>query len=161
MKDFYTMENVFFLEDISRWSHIQNNAKQNDLALIIDTALHTIEKDNPVLKGALPDNYFSRLGLDKTKLASLIHKISEIDTGKDDSSDIVGRVYEYFLSKFAIKEGKGKGEFYTPKTIVNLIAEMIEPYRGIIYDPACGSGGMFVQSVKFIEAHHGDKKEVS
>lgn len=161
MKDFYAMENVFFLEDTSRWSHIQKNAKQNDLALIIDTALHTIEKDNPVLKGALPDNYFSRLGLDKTKLASLIDKISEIDTVKDDSSDIVGRVYEYFLSKFAIKEGKGKGEFYTPKTIVNLIAEMIEPYRGIIYDPACGSGGMFVQSVKFIEAHHGDKKEVS
>src|SRR5699024_10828557 len=108
-----------------------------------------------------PDNYFSRLGLDKTKLASLIDKISEIDTIKDGSTDIVGRVYEYFLSKFALKEGKGKGEFYTPKTIVNLIAEMIEPYRGIIYDPACGSGGMFVQSVKFIEAHHGDKKEVS
>jgi len=161
IKDFYTMENVFYLKDTSRWSYIQKNAKQNDLALIIDTALHTIEKNNPSLSGALPDNYFSRLGLDKTKLASLIDKISEIDTIKDGSTDIVGRVYEYFLSKFALKEGKGKGEFYTPKTIVNLIAEMIEPYRGIIYDPACGSGGMFVQSVKFIEAHHGDKKEVS
>lgn len=161
MKDFYAMENVFFLQETSRWSYIQKNAKQNDLALIIDTALHSIEKNNPSLKGALPDNYFSRLGLDKTKLASLIDKISEIDTIKDGSTDIVGRVYEYFLSKFALKEGKGKGEFYTPKTIVNLIAEMIEPYRGIIYDPACGSGGMFVQSVKFIEAHHGDKKEVS
>ncbi len=161
MKDFYAMENVFYLKETSRWSYIQKNAKQNDLALIIDTALHTIEKNNPSLKGALPDNYFSRLGLDKTKLASLIDKISEIDTIKDGSTDIVGRVYEYFLSKFALKEGKGKGEFYTPKTIVNLIAEMIEPYKGIIYDPACGSGGMFVQSVKFIEAHHGDKKEVS
>lgn len=161
MRDFYTMENVFYLNENSRWSYIQKNAKQNDLALIIDTALHTIEKNNPSLSGALPDNYFSRLGLDKTKLASLIDKISEIDTIKDDSTDIVGRVYEYFLAKFAIKEGKGKGEFYTPKSIVNLIAEMIEPYRGIIYDPACGSGGMFVQSVKFIEAHHGDKKEVS
>ncbi len=161
MKDFYTMKNVFFLEETSRWSYIQKNAKQNDLALLIDTALHTIEKTNPSLRGALPDNYFSRLGLDKTKLASLIDKISEIDTLKDGSTDIVGRVYEYFLSKFALKEGKGKGEFYTPKTIVNLIAEMIEPYRGKIYDPCCGSGGMFVQSVKFIEAHHGDKKEVS
>src|SRR5699024_7405533 len=155
IKDFYTMENVFYLKDTSRCSYIQKNAMQNDLALIIDTALHTIEKNNPSLSGALPYNYYLRLGLYKTKFASLIDKISEIDTIKDGSTDIVGRVYEYFLTKFALKEGKGKGEFYTPKTIVNLIAEMIEPYRGIIYDPACGSGGMFVQSVKFIEAHHG------
>ncbi len=158
---FYSMKNVFFLEDISRWSYIAKNAAQNDIALKIDTALHTIEKDNKALKGALPDNYFSRLGLDKTKLKSLIDKINEIDTLKDKKQDIVGRVYEYFLKKFAIKEGKGKGEFYTPKTIVNLIAELIEPYKGIIYDPACGAGGMFVQSMKFIEAHHGNKKEVS
>lgn len=158
---FYSMKNVFFLEDISRWSYIAKNAAQNDIAIKIDTALHTIEKDNKALKGALPDNYFSRLGLDKTKLKSLIDKINEIDTLKDKKQDIVGRVYEYFLKKFAIKEGKGKGEFYTPKTIVNLIAELIEPYKGIIYDPACGAGGMFVQSMKFIEAHHGNKKEVS
>ena len=161
MKDFYTMKNVFYLEEISRWSHIIKNAKQNDISLKIDTALNNIEKNNPVLKGALPDNYFSRLGLDKTKLASLLDKIHEIDTLRDAGEDIVGRVYEYFLAQFALKEGKGKGEFYTPKTIVNLIAELIEPYRGIIYDPACGSGGMFVQSIKFIEAHHGNKKEVS
>lgn len=161
MKDFYTMENVFFLDEISRWSYIQKNAKQNDLALKIDTALHTIEKNNPSLKGALPDNYFSRLGLEPTKLASLIDKISEIDTLKDKEQDIIGRVYEYFLRKFAINEGKGKGEFYTPKTIVNLMAELIEPYQGIIYDPASGSGGMFVQSIKFIENHQGSKKEVS
>jgi type I restriction enzyme M protein len=161
MKDFYNMKNVFFLQDTSRWIYIKANAKQDDLALKIDTALHQIEKNNPALKGALPDNYFSRLGLDKTKLASLIDKISEINTIADKQNDIVGRVYEYFLSKFAIKEGKGKGEFYTPKSIVNLIAEMIEPYQGIIYDPACGSGGMFVQSIKFIENHHGNKKEVS
>lgn len=158
---FYSMKNVFFLEEISRWSYIAKNAAQNDIALKIDTALHTIEKDNKALKGALPDNYFSRLGLDKTKLKSLIDKINEIDTLKDKKQDIVGKVYEYFLKKFAIKEGKGKGEFYTPKTIVNLIAEMIEPYKGIIYDPACGAGGMFVQSMKFIKAHHGNKKEVS
>tara|TARA_R110002012_G_scaffold253877_1_gene432913 strand:- start:11212 stop:12777 length:1566 start_codon:yes stop_codon:yes gene_type:complete len=161
LKDFYTMKNVFFLEETSRWSYISKNAKQDDIAIKIDTALHTIEKNNPSLRGALPDNYFSRLGLDKSKLASLLDKINEIDTLKDADQDIVGRVYEYFLSKFALKEGKGKGEFYTPKTIVNLIAEMIEPYKGIIYDPACGSGGMFVQSIKFIENHHGSKKEIS
>ncbi len=161
MKEFYNMKNVFFLEEISRWNFISKNAKQNDIALKIDTALHTIEKDNPALKGALPDNYFSRLGLDRTKLASLIDKVNEINTLEDEEQDIVGRVYEYFLRKFAIKEGKGKGEFYTPKTIVNLIAELIEPYKGIIYDPACGSGGMFVQSIKFIENHQGNKQEVS
>jgi type I restriction enzyme M protein len=155
------MSNVFFLEETSRWTYIVKKARQNDIALVIDTALHTIEKDNKALKGALPDNYFSRLGLDITKLAALISEIDGINTIKDKQQDIVGKVYEYFLSKFALAEGKGKGEFYTPKSIVNLIAEMIEPYKGIIYDPACGSGGMFVQSIKFIEAHHGNKKEVS
>lgn len=161
MAPFYNEKNVFFLEENSRWSYISKNAKQNDIALKIDTALHTIEKNNKALKGALPDNYFSRLGLDASKLASLIDKINEINTLKDKAEDIVGRVYEYFLAKFALKEGKGKGEFYTPKSIVNLMATMIEPYKGIIYDPACGSGGMFVQSIKFIENHHGSKKEIS
>jgi type I restriction enzyme M protein len=161
MPEFYNQSNVFFLDEISRWSYIIKNSKQNDIALKIDTALHNIEKNNKALKGALPDNYFSRLGLDITKLSSLLDTINDIDTLKDKAQDIVGRVYEYFLSKFALAEGKGKGEFYTPKSIVNLIAEMIEPYKGIIYDPACGSGGMFVQSIKFIENHHGNKKEIS
>lgn len=161
MKEFYNMKNIFFLPEESRWSHIIKNSKQNDIALIIDTALHTTEKNNPSLKGALPDNYFSRLNMDVSKLAALLDTINNIDTLKDKQQDIVGRVYEYFLSKFALAEGKGKGEFYTPKSIVNLIAEMIEPYEGIIYDPACGSGGMFVQSMKFIENHQGDKKKVS
>ena len=161
MPEFYNMNNVFFLEEISRWSYLIKKSKQNDIALLIDTALHTIEKNNKALKGALPDNYFSRLALDVTKLASLLDTINDIDTTKDPKQDVVGKVYEYFLSKFALAEGKGKGEFYTPKSIVNLIAEMIEPYKGIIYDPACGSGGMFVQSIKFIEAHHGNKKEIS
>ena len=161
MAVFYNQNNVFFLEENSRWNYIVQKARQNDIALIIDTALHTIEKDNKALKGALPDNYFSRLGLDTSKLAALISEIDSIDTLKDKQEDVIGRIYEYFLSKFAIAEGKGKGEFYTPKSIVNLIAEMIEPYKGIIYDPCCGSGGMFVQSIKFIEAHHGNKKEVS
>ena len=160
MVEFYTMENVFYLPTESRWSYIKQNAKQNDIALKIDTALATIEKNNPSLKGALPDNYFSRLGLDVSKLSSLIDTINNINTIEDKGHDVVGRVYEYFLSKFAIAEGKGKGEFYTPKSIVNLISTMIEPYKGKIYDPACGSGGMFVQSVKFIDAHNGNKKDI-
>lgn len=161
MVEFYTMKNVFYLSEESRWSYIQVNAKQDDLALKIDTALHTIEKNNKSLAGALPDNYFSRLDLDRNKLATLIDTISNINTIADKSQDVVGRVYEYFLSKFALAEGKGKGEFYTPKSIVNLIAELIEPYKGKIYDPCCGSGGMFVQSVKFVESHRGNTRNVS
>lgn len=157
----YTKDNVFYLPEESRWSFIQKNAKQEDIALKIDTALSTIEKTNKALQGALPDNYFSRLGLDVSKLAALIDVINNIDTLANPHEDVVGRVYEYFLSKFAIAEGKGKGEFYTPKSIVNLIAELIEPYKGKIYDPCCGSGGMFVQSMKFIENHKGNKKDVS
>ncbi len=161
MVEFYTMRNVFFLAEESRWSYIMQHSKQDDIALKIDTALFTIEKNNPALKGALPDNYFSRLNMDVSKLAALLDTINNIDTLRDKQQDIVGRVYEYFLSKFALAEGKGKGEFYTPKSIVNLIAEMIEPYKGKIYDPACGSGGMFVQSMKFIDSHNGNKKDVS
>lgn len=157
----YTKDNVFYLPEESRWSFIQKNAKQEDIALKIDTALSTIEKTNKALQGALPDNYFSRLGLDVSKLAALIDVINNIDTLANPHEDVVGRVYEYFLSKFAIAEGKGKGEFYTPKSIVNLIAELIEPYKGKIYDPCCGSGGMFVQSMKFIENHKGNKKDIS
>ena len=161
MTPFYEQKNIFYLPEESRWSHIIKNSKQDNIALIIDTALHTTEKNNPSLKGALPDNYFSRLNMDVSKLAALLDTINNIDTLKDKEQDIVGRIYEYFLGKFALAEGKGKGEFYTPKSIVNLIAEMIEPYKGVIYDPACGSGGMFVQSMKFIENHEGDRKEVS
>ena len=156
----YTKDNVFYLAPECRWPYIMENAKQDDIALKIDTALYTIEKSNPALKGALPDNYYSRLHLDTAKLASLLDEINKINTD-DQENDIIGRVYEYFLGKFALAEGKGKGEFYTPKCIVNLIAEMIEPYSGILYDPCCGSGGMFVQSVKFVEAHQGNKRNVS
>lgn len=158
---FYNAKNVFYLSEVSRWDYLMENAKQNDIAIKIDAALAQVEKDNPALKGALPSNYYSGLGLDRTKLASLLDVIGKIDTQKDREHDLIGRVYEYFLGKFAIAEGKGKGEYYTPKTIVNLIAEMIQPYRGKIYDPCCGSGGMFVQSMKFIEAHHGNKKDIS
>lgn len=159
--EFYQAENVFYLPEESRWIYIIENAKQEDITLKVDSALKTIERNNKSLEGALPDNYFSRLGLDQSKFSALLDTINNIDTLKDESQDIVGRVYEYFLSKFAIAEGKGKGEFYTPKSIVNLIAEMIEPYKGKIYDPSCGSGGMFVQSLKFIEKHQGNKKDVS
>jgi type I restriction enzyme M protein len=133
-QEFYTMKNVFYLSPESRWSFIMENSKQDNIALLIDTALYTVEKNNPDLKGALPDNYYSRLGIDTSKLASLLDEIDKIDTNKDAENDIIGRVYEYFLSKFALAEGKGKGEFYTPKCVVNLIAEMIEPYKGKIYD---------------------------
>lgn len=159
--EFYQAENVFYLPEESRWTFIMENAKQENITLIVDSALKTIERTNKSLEGALPDNYFSRLGLDQSKFSALLDTINNIDTLRDEAHDIVGRVYEYFLSKFAIAEGKGKGEFYTPKSIVNLIAEMIEPYKGKIYDPSCGSGGMFVQSLKFIEKHKGNKKDVS
>lgn len=180
MVEFYAKDNVFYLPDEARWSFIQKQAKQDDIAVKIDTALHTVEKNNASLKGALPDNYFTRLGLDGSKLAALIDTINNIDTLSQQKSanechmkeeelsseelsseDIVGRVYEYFLGKFAANEGKGGGEFYTPKSIVSLIAEMIEPFKGKIYDPCCGSGGMFVQSLKFIDSHNGNKKDIS
>lgn len=161
MIPFYTRDNVFYLVETARWSYIQQNSKQADIALKVDAALHDIEKSNPSLKGALPDGYFSRLQLDPAKLASLIDTVDNIDTVADESEDVVGRVYEYFLGKFAATEGKGGGEFYTPKSVVNLIAEMIEPYKGIIYDPCCGSGGMFVQSLKFVRAHGGNSKDIS
>ncbi len=159
--EFYTMKNVFYLPQESRWSYVKQHAKQDDIAIKIDTALATVEKNNKALKGALPDNYFSRLGLDGSKLAALIDSISNIDTVADKKEDVVGRVYEYFLGKFAASEGKGGGEFYTPKDVVNLIAEMIEPYKGKIYDPCCGSGGMFVQSIKFVENHHGNTRDIA
>ena len=158
---FYNAKNVFYLNEQSRWDYLMQNAKQNDIAIKIDAALSAVENDNPSLKGALPSNYYSGLGLDRSKLAALLDEINKIDTLQDRENDLIGRVYEYFLGKFAIAEGKGKGEYYTPKTIVNLIAEMIQPYRGKIYDPCCGSGGMFVQSMKFIEAHHGNKRDIS
>lgn len=158
---FYNAKNVFYLTEHSRWSYLMENAKQPDIAIKIDVALAEVERENATLKGALPSNYYSGLGLDQTKLSALLDEINKIDTLKDREHDLIGRVYEYFLSKFAIAEGKGKGEYYTPKSIVNLIAEMIQPYEGKIYDPCCGSGGMFVQSMKFIEAHHGNKKNIS
>ena len=161
MVEFYAMQNVFYLPETARWDYIIQQSKQADIAIKIDTALSIIETKNPSLKGALPDNYFSRMGLDSSKLAALLDTLNNIDTTTDKENDVVGRVYEYFLGKFAAQEGKGGGEFYTPKCIVNLIADMIEPYKGKIYDPCCGSGGMFVQSIKFVDSHEGNQKDIS
>ena len=159
--EFYTMKNVFYLGEESRWEYILKNSKQKDLAIKIDTALNSIEKNNISLKGALPDNYFSRIGLDNSKLSALVDDINNLNTKENKTEDLFGRVYEYFLKRFAIKEGKNKGEYYTPKCIVNFIAELIQPFKGTLYDPCCGSGGMFVQSLKLIEYHNGNKKNVS
>ncbi|MGY3895378.1 class I SAM-dependent DNA methyltransferase [Aeromonas enterica] len=165
MDVFYQQDNVFFLPEEARWGYVKARAKQDDLAVLIDTALATIEKRNPALAGALPDNYFSRLGLEATRLSSLIDTIENIDTLANEchltEEDLVGRVYEYFLGRFAATEGKGGGEFYTPKSVVTLLAEMLEPYQGKIYDPCCGSGGMFVQSLKFVESHQGKSKDIA
>ncbi|WP_078000241.1 type I restriction-modification system subunit M [Edwardsiella tarda] len=165
MDVFYQQDNVFFLPEVARWSYVKARAKQDDIAVIIDSALATIEKSNSALTGALPDNYFSRQGLEVKKLASLIDTIENIDTLASEcqlsEEDLVGRVYEYFLGRFAASEGKGGGEFYTPKSVVTLLAEMLEPYEGKIYDPCCGSGGMFVQSLKFVESHRGKSKDIA
>lgn len=160
IKEFYTQDNVFFVPEESRWDYIMGYAKQDDIALKIDTALSLLENENEALAGALPDNYYSRLDLEPSKLGALLDKVNDIDVS-DEEQDIIGRIYEYFLTHFALKEGKGKGEFYTPKTIVKLITELIEPYSGKVYDPCCGSGGMFVQSVDFVNHHKGSSRDIA
>lgn len=158
---FYAQDNVFFVPECARWDYLMSQSKKEGLAIKIDTALHEIELKNQSLSGALPDNYYSRLELENNDLASLLDKMNEIDLKKSADKDVFGRVYEYFLSHFAIKEGKGKGEFYTPQSVVAFLCELIEPYDGSVYDGACGSGGMFVQSMKFIQEHQGDTKKIS
>lgn len=158
---FYAQDNVFYIPECARWNYLMSQAKQEGLAIKIDTALHEIELKNPSLTGALPDNYYSRLQLENNDLASLLDKMNQINLKTNEDKDVFGRVYEYFLSHFAIKEGKGKGEFYTPQSVVAFLCELIEPYDGTVYDGACGSGGMFVQSMKFIQEHQGDTKRIS
>ena len=161
MLPFYVQDNVFFIPECARWSYIMENAKQPDIAIKIDTALHEIETKNASLAGALPDNYYSRLHIDTNALAALLDLINGVDLQKEEDKDIFGRVYEYCLTQFAIKEGKGKGEFYTPKSVVATLCELIQPYDGIVYDGACGSGGMFVQSMRFVEGHKGNRRNIS
>lgn len=160
-KEFYQKDNVFFLVEEARWSYIVKNSKQTDISIKIDKALTEIEKNNKSLQGALPENYFSRMQIPANKMSSLIDVVNDIESVHNYHEDLIGRIYEYFLSNFALAEGKGKGEFYTPKSIVDLIAELIQPFQGKIYDPCCGSGGMFVQSIKFVENHKGSKKNIS
>lgn len=160
-KDEYLAENVFWVPKVARWSYIKDNAKRPEIGQIIDEAMIAIEKENASLQGVLPKNY-ARPDLDKTRLGETIDMFSfKVGDKESRSSDVLGRVYEYFLSKFASAEGKGGGEFYTPKSVVKLLVEMLEPYKGRVYDPCCGSGGMFVQSEKFVEEHQGKLGDIA
>lgn len=154
-RDEYLAENIFFVPQEARWSFIQDHAKQPNIGQLIDAAMVAIEKENPSLVGVLPKS-FARPELDKTKLGETIDLFS-FKVGDEESreQDVIGRVYEYFLSHFASAEGKNGGEFYTPASVVQLLVEMLEPFKGRVYDPACGSGGMFVQSSKFVKEHQG------
>ena len=162
-KSFYLSENVFYLNETSRWSFIVKNAKQDGIAVLIDTAMKDIEDGNPPLKGALPQNFYSTLGTRPEQMSALISEIDKINEDRFHDRDLIGRVYEYFLQVFAIDSGTSneKGEFYTPTSIVQLIAELIEPYSGVVYDPCCGSAGMFVSSIKFVERHNGNRSKIS
>lgn len=160
-RDEYTCVNVFWVPENARWEYLQNNAAQEIIGQLIDDAMFQIEGENPPLKGALPKVY-GKPDLDKTKLGQLVNVLSGIELiANNTSKDILGRVYEYFLNRFASKEGRGGGEFYTPEIVVRLLVEMLEPYKGRVYDPCCGSGGMFVQSYKFIEAHNGKRNQIT
>jgi type I restriction enzyme M protein len=161
-RDEYTAENIFWVPKKARWSHLQANAKQTSIGKLVDDAMEEIEKANPILKGVLPKDY-NRPALDKTRLGELIDLIADIGLGDKEnrSKDILGRAYEYFLSQFASAEGQKGGEFYTPRCVVKLLVKMIEPYKGRVYDPCCGSSGMFVQSEEFIRQHGGRIGDIS
>ena len=154
-RDEYMAQNIFWVPPEARWSHLKAQAKQPTIGQLVDNAMIGVERDNPkALKGVLPKDY-ARPSLDKVRLGRLIDLISNIQLGDEEarSKDVLGRVYEYFLSQFASAEGKKGGEFYTPRCVVKLLVEMLEPYHGRVYDPCCGSSGMFVQSIEFIRAH--------
>lgn len=160
--DMYLSENIFWVPKEARWELIQRSAKTPQIGEIIDSAMDAIEKSNDSLRGVLSKNYASP-DLDKTRLGEVVDLISDINLGNEKAkrSDVLGRVYEYFLNEFASQEGKKGGEFYTPRSIVRTLVEMIEPYKGRIYDPCCGSGGMFVQSDKFVQEHQGKIGDLS
>ncbi len=161
-KDEYKAENIFFVPPTARWSSLLSKAKLPDIGKTIDEAMVTIEKENISLKGVLP-KVFARDNLDSKSLGGLIDLIGNINFGdaKARSSDVLGHVFEYFLGEFALAEGKLGGQFYTPKSVVELLVKMLEPYKGRVFDPCCGSGGMFVQSEKFITAHQGNINDIS
>lgn len=161
-QDEYLAENIFWVPPDARWLNLQQNAKSPEIGVMVDRAMAAIERENPSLRGVLPQTY-GRPDLDKTSLGKVIDLISTIAMGDraSRSLDILGQVYEYFLGQFASAEGKKGGQFYTPKSVVRLLVAMLEPYQGRIYDPCCGSGGMFVQSERFIEQHGGKLGDVS
>ena len=163
-RDEYTSHNIFWVPAEARWEAIQARAKLSTIGQDIDRAMDLIEKENPKIRGVLPRNY-GREGLDKGRLGQLVDLIGSIGfTESDDhgSDDVLGRVYEYFLGQFAGKEtGKDAGAFYTPRSVVRTLVEMLEPFHGRVYDPACGSGGMFVQSAEFVKAHGGKRTDIS
>jgi type I restriction enzyme M protein len=160
--DEYRAVNIFWVPKEARWSHLKATAPQPTIGTIVDDAMAAIERDNQSLKGVLPRDY-ARPGLDKQRLGQLINLVSDIGLGSpaDRAKDILGRVYEYFLAQFAGAEGKKGGQFYTPSQVVRVLVEMLAPYKGRVYDPCCGSGGMFVSSEKFIEAHAGRIGDIS
>src|SRR2546422_1754272 len=160
--DEYRAQNIFWVPPEARWPHLKAQAKQPTIGQLVDDAMAGIERDNPALKGVLPRDY-ARPALDKQRLGQLIDLVSNIKVGDAEarSKDVLGRVYEYFLSQFASAEGKKGGEFYTPRSVVKLLVEMLEPYKGRVYDPCCGSSGMFVQSEEFIVAHGGKLGDIS
>jgi type I restriction enzyme M protein len=161
-KDEYKAENVFFVPQNARWTYLQNNAKNPEIGKLVDAAMDDIEKENAPLKGVLP-KVFARGNLDVNSLGGLIDLISNISFGesKERTADLLGHVFEYFLGEFARDEGKKGGEFYTPRSIVELLVDMLEPYKGRVMDPCCGSGGMFVQSEKFVLEHQGKLSDIS
>jgi type I restriction enzyme M protein len=161
-RDEYTAEGVFWVPPEARWEYLQANAKQPEIGKLIDGAMDSVEVENPTLRGVLPKN-FARPSLDVRRLGELVDLIAGLGLGSVEhrEKDLLGRVYEYFLGKFASQEGKGGGEFYTPRSVVRLLVEMIEPYKGRVYDPCFGSGGMFVQSENFVEAHGGQRNDIA
>lgn len=158
----YAADNVFWVPTEARWNFLQDRAKQPEIGVLIDHAMDLVEADNPQLKGVLPKS-FARAEIDKRLLGELVDLIGTIGFTKVDhgADDVLGRVYEYFLGQFASSEGKRAGEYYTPRSVVRLLVEMLEPYHGRIYDPCCGSGGMFVQSAEFVAAHGGERNDIS
>jgi type I restriction enzyme M protein len=160
--DEYRAASIFWVPKEARWSHLRASAPQPTVGTLVDDAMTAIERDNPSLKGVLPKDY-ARPGLDKARLGQLINLVSDIALGApaDRAKDTLGRVYEYFLAQFASAEGKKGGQFYTPSHVVRILVEMLAPYKGRVYDPCCGSGGMFVSSEKFIEAHAGRIGDIS
>jgi len=166
-RDEYLADNIFWVPPEARWPYLQKNAKRPEIGTLVDDALAAIERDNKVLKGVLPKDY-ARPALDKARLGEIIDLIATIGLGDKQARkrDVLGRVYEYFLGKFAAAEGKLGGQFYTPQCVVKLLVEMLEPYKGRVLDPCCGSGGMFVQAAKFVQSHassngNGKKPKVS